>query len=388
MVRLDRTARDLECTLVAKLELFNPGGSSKDRIALAMIEAAERDGRAPAGRDDRGAHQRQHRRRARHRGGAARLQLHLRLPRQGGAGEDRPAAGLRRRGRRLSRRRSPRTIPSPTTRCRTGWPGRSRWRGSPTSTTTPTTPRRSTRRPGPEIWEQTRGRVTHFVAGIGTGGTVTGIGRYLKERNPAVQIIGADPDGSVYSGGSGRPVSGRGHRRGLLAVDLRPLGRRPGGGDLRRAELRHGPAGDARGGPAPRRLGGDRHRRRPGGGPRPPPRRRDRGAHPRLGAGLSVQDLQRRLDGRLRLPPGGGDDRGRPPGGTRPVAPVARPHPSRRDGAPGHRHPARVRRQPDAGGQARATGGAGRGGGRRHRTRPHGAASSPTPPCSSVPWAT
>jgi cystathionine beta-synthase len=58
---------------------------------------------------------------------------------------------------------------------------------------------------GAEIWEQTRGRVTHFVAGIGTGGTVTGIGRYLKERNAAVQIIGADPDGSVYSGGSGRP---------------------------------------------------------------------------------------------------------------------------------------------------------------------------------------
>ena len=58
---------------------------------------------------------------------------------------------------------------------------------------------------GAEIWEQTRGRVTHFVAGIGTGGTVTGIGRYLKEHNPAVQVIGADPEGSVYSGGSGRP---------------------------------------------------------------------------------------------------------------------------------------------------------------------------------------
>jgi cystathionine beta-synthase len=58
---------------------------------------------------------------------------------------------------------------------------------------------------GPEIWEQTRGRVTHFVAGIGTGGTITGIGRYLKERDPSIQVIGADPEGSVYSGGSGRP---------------------------------------------------------------------------------------------------------------------------------------------------------------------------------------
>jgi cystathionine beta-synthase len=59
---------------------------------------------------------------------------------------------------------------------------------------------------GPEIWEQTEGRVTHFVAGIGTGGTISGTGRYLKEvSGNRVRIIGADPEGSVYSGGSGRP---------------------------------------------------------------------------------------------------------------------------------------------------------------------------------------
>jgi cystathionine beta-synthase len=58
---------------------------------------------------------------------------------------------------------------------------------------------------GPEIWRQTAGRVTHFVAGVGTGGTITGVGRYLKARDASVQIVGADPEGSVYSGGSGRP---------------------------------------------------------------------------------------------------------------------------------------------------------------------------------------
>ncbi|HEX4705687.1 MAG TPA: pyridoxal-phosphate dependent enzyme, partial [Pseudonocardiaceae bacterium] len=59
---------------------------------------------------------------------------------------------------------------------------------------------------GPELWKQTEGRITHFIAGVGTGGTITGTGRYLKEVSAGrVRIVGADPDGSVYSGGSGRP---------------------------------------------------------------------------------------------------------------------------------------------------------------------------------------
>jgi cystathionine beta-synthase len=58
---------------------------------------------------------------------------------------------------------------------------------------------------GPEIWQQTAGRVTHVVMSIGTGGTISGVGRYLKERNPSIQVVGADPEGSVYSGGQGRP---------------------------------------------------------------------------------------------------------------------------------------------------------------------------------------
>ena len=69
----------------------------------------------------------------------------------------------------------------------------------------PANPAEHERSTGPEIWRQTDGRVTHFVAGVGTGGTITGVARYLKAQNPDVQIIGADPEGSVYSGGSGRP---------------------------------------------------------------------------------------------------------------------------------------------------------------------------------------
>jgi cystathionine beta-synthase len=69
----------------------------------------------------------------------------------------------------------------------------------------PNNPRSHYEDTGPEIWRQTDGRITHFVCGMGTGGTISGVGRYLKEQNSAIQVIGADPAGSVYSGGTGRP---------------------------------------------------------------------------------------------------------------------------------------------------------------------------------------
>lgn len=69
----------------------------------------------------------------------------------------------------------------------------------------PNNPRSHYEETGPEIWRQTDGRITHFVAGMGTGGTISGVGRYLKEQDARIQVIGADPAGSVYSGGTGRP---------------------------------------------------------------------------------------------------------------------------------------------------------------------------------------
>ncbi len=69
----------------------------------------------------------------------------------------------------------------------------------------PANPRAHEQTTGPELWEQTAGRITHFVAGAGTCGTITGVARFLKAQNPAIRIIAADPEGSVFSGGSGRP---------------------------------------------------------------------------------------------------------------------------------------------------------------------------------------
>ena len=113
----------------------------------------------------------------------------------------------------------------------------------------PGQPRGARATTGPEIWRQTAGRITHFVAGIGTGGTITGVGRYLKAQNPDVQIVGADPEGSVYSGGTGRPYLVEGIGEDFWPTTYDPSRRRPLGDGERPRLVPH-----ARGGSRARRA--------------------------------------------------------------------------------------------------------------------------------------
>jgi cystathionine beta-synthase len=204
MIRLDRTARDVDCHLLAKLELYNPGFSSKDRPALLMIESAERDGRLQPGGTI-----------VEPTSGNTGVGLAIVAARKGYkcvfVCPDKVApdkiAQLRAYGAEVHvcptsvDPSHPDSYYSVSDRLARELPGA--WK--PDQYHNPDNPRAQYETAGPEIWAQTKGRITHFVCGVGTGGTITGIGRYLKEQNPAVRTIGADPEGSVYSGGTGRP---------------------------------------------------------------------------------------------------------------------------------------------------------------------------------------
>ncbi|HEY3716773.1 MAG TPA: cystathionine beta-synthase [Jatrophihabitantaceae bacterium] len=204
LVRLARLGAGLGPQLLAKIETLNPGGSIKDRVAVELIAAAERDGLLRPGGT-------------------------LVEPTSGNTGVGLAIVAAQRgyhcifvmpdkmSAEKIAVLRAygadvvvcptavapehPDSYYSTANRLTTTTPGG--W--SPNQYANVNNPRAHYESTGPEIWEQTEGRVTHFVAGIGTGGTISGVARYLKERNPSVSIIGADPEGSVYSGGSGRP---------------------------------------------------------------------------------------------------------------------------------------------------------------------------------------
>jgi cystathionine beta-synthase len=191
--------------VLAKVEYFNPGGSVKDRIALRMIEAAEASGALKPGGTI-----------VEPTSGNTGIGLAIVAAEKGykclfvvpdKVGSDKISV-LRAYGAEVVvcpttvSPEHPDSYYSVSDRLAAETPGG--WK--PNQYTNPQNPASHYESTGPEIWAQTDGRITHFVAGIGTGGTISGAGRYLKEVSGGrVQVIGADPDGSVYSGGSGRP---------------------------------------------------------------------------------------------------------------------------------------------------------------------------------------
>ncbi len=199
LVRLQKVTRGLRPTILAKLEELNPGGSVKDRIGLTMIEEAERSGKLKPGGT-------------------------IIEPTSGNTGHglamvaaikgynmifvmpDKMSAEkislLRAYGADVVvcptnvERESPQSYYSVADRLTREIPGAFQ----PNQYFNPLNPEAHYRTTGPEIWEQTDGRIDVFVAGMGTGGTISGVAKYLKEQKPSVHIVGADPEGSLYSG--------------------------------------------------------------------------------------------------------------------------------------------------------------------------------------------
>jgi cystathionine beta-synthase len=204
MVELSRLGADVRPRLIAKVEMLNPGGSIKDRIAIGLIEAAEREGRLKPGGT-------------------------IIEPTSGNTGTGLAIVALLKGYRvtavmpdKMSREKidllraygaevvvAPTEVPpdSPESYYRVADRLTEEIPGAfqPNQYFNQANPEAHYHATGPEIWRQTAGRITHFVAGVGTGGTITGAGRFLKERNSDIEVIGADPVGSIYAGGEVKP---------------------------------------------------------------------------------------------------------------------------------------------------------------------------------------
>jgi cystathionine beta-synthase len=204
LVRLSRLEPGLTTPLAAKVEFVNPGGSVKDRPAVTMIDAAERSGALKPGGT-------------------------LVEPTSGNTGIGLAMVAILRGYRviavmpdKMSREKidTLRAYGAEVVICPTDVPPdspRAYYRVAdrlteeidgafqPNQYFNPANPEAHYQSTGPEIWRQTAGLITHFVAGVGTGGTISGAGRYLKEQNPEIEVVGADPEGSLYSGGPVHP---------------------------------------------------------------------------------------------------------------------------------------------------------------------------------------
>jgi cystathionine beta-synthase len=204
LVRLREVTRGVRPTVIAKLELLNPGGSVKDRIGLPMIEAAERAGKLRPGGT-------------------------IVEPTSGNTGHGLAIAAAimgyrcifvmpdKMSQEKISLLRAygaeviitPTAVPpeSPESYYRVADRLTEEIPGAfqPNQYFNRANPEAHYRTTGPEIWEQTEGKIDVFVCGVGTGGTITGTARYLKERKPGLLVVGADPEGSLYSGDEVHP---------------------------------------------------------------------------------------------------------------------------------------------------------------------------------------
>jgi cystathionine beta-synthase len=209
LVRLTRVTRDLgpverQPLILAKLEMLNPGGSVKDRIGLPMIEAAERAGllkpggtiiEPTSGNTGHGL------------AIAAALKGYRCIFVMADKQSAEKQALLRAYGAEVVlcptnvAPESPESYYSVAARLARDIPGAFK----PDQYWNLENPAAHARSTGPEIWDQTEGQLTHLVASVGTGGTITGAGRYLRERRPDLVVVGADPEGSVLSGDVARP---------------------------------------------------------------------------------------------------------------------------------------------------------------------------------------
>ncbi len=204
LVRLGRIARDLPPLMLAKMELFNPGGSVKDRIGPALIEACEQSGclkpggtiiEPTSGNTGTGLAM-----------AAAIKGYHCIFVMTDKVAEEKRSL-LRAYGAEVVI--CPSSIPgdepggyrSVAAQLEREVPGACR----PNQYDNPANPQAHVLTTGPEIWNDTDGKITHFVAGVGTAGTIMGVARYLKSMNPAIRIVGADPEGSIYSGDTPKP---------------------------------------------------------------------------------------------------------------------------------------------------------------------------------------
>jgi cystathionine beta-synthase len=205
LVRLRSVSDGISAMVLAKVEYFNPGGSVKDRIALRMVEEAEKSGLLQPGGTI-----------VEPTSGNTGVGLALVAQLRGykcvfvcpdKVSEDKQNV-LRAYGAEVVvcptavAPEDPRSYYNVSDRLAREIPGA--WK--PNQYSNPNNPISHFESTGPELWDQTDGRITHFVAGVGTGGTISGIGLFLKKASDdRVRIIGADPEGSVYSGGTGRP---------------------------------------------------------------------------------------------------------------------------------------------------------------------------------------